>query len=214
MGKFFGLDSPLTAFLSKMVDLVILNVVAILCCIPVVIIGAAMTALYDVVARLQEDEGRLISAYFRAFKSNFKQATVLWLLFFVVGVLLLFGIYFYSVVAVSARQVLMILTMMLFFLWAAALAWVFPLQSRFENTVSGTLRNAFGFAVAYLPRSICMTLLNLLPWILLVFMTGVFLMTSIFWIIIGIALTTYTNLLLIKKPFTVQIAKSQDETTE
>ena len=210
MGKLFSLDSPLMTFLNQMADLVILNILAIICCIPVVTIGAAMTALYDAVGKLQQEEGGLYAAYFRAFKSNFRKATAIWLLFLAVGVLLLFGMYFYSAVSVVGGQLLMGLSVMLFFLWAAALAWAFPLQSRFENTVLTTVRNAFAFAIAYLPRSIPMVVLNLLPWVLLVFFTGVFFSVSIFWLAIGIALTVYTNLLLIRKPFHRQIEKSQN----
>ena len=214
MGKFFNPDSPLMGYLNQMADLVILNILTIVCCIPVVTIGAAMTALYETAGKLQREEGNLYSGYFRAFKSNFKQATALWLLFLLVGALLLFSIYFYSVVTVIGGQVLMSLSVMLFFLWAAAIAWLFPLQSRFANTIFGTLRNAFMFAVAYLPRSIAMVVLNLLPWVLLLFFTSVFYSVSIFWIVIGFALTAYTNLLLINKPFAAQIAKSQDEIME
>ena len=208
MGKFFNLDSPLMVFLGQMADLVILNILTIVCCIPVVTIGAAMTALYDAVGKLQREEGNLYSGFFRAFRSNFRQATALWLLFLLVGGLLLFGMYFYSAAGI---QVLLLLSVMLFVLWAAAIAWVFPLQSRFDNRIPATLRNAFVFAIACLPRSVAMVVLNLLPWVLLLYFTSVFYSVSIFWIVIGFALTAYTNLLLIHKPFAAQIAKSQEE---
>ena len=45
MGKFFNLDSPLMSGLSKLADLIWLNILAFICSIPIITIGASMTAL-------------------------------------------------------------------------------------------------------------------------------------------------------------------------
>ena len=43
--SFFNLDSPVMRFLTKVADLIILNILFLICCIPIVTIGAASTAL-------------------------------------------------------------------------------------------------------------------------------------------------------------------------
>ena len=86
MGGFFSLDSKFMQAMSRVADLIILNVIYLVTCLPVVTIGAASTALYTVCFRLgTAREGSLVKGYFRAFRDEFRQATLIWLF------LLLFG---------------------------------------------------------------------------------------------------------------------------
>lgn len=76
-GKFFGA-------LSKLADLVILNILFLACCLPVVTIGASITALYAVTKKMAEDrEGYIFKGFFISFKDNFKQSTIMWLILLV-----------------------------------------------------------------------------------------------------------------------------------
>ena len=77
--RIFSLNSPLMQKLSLLYDLIILNLLTIFCSLPVVTMGAAISALYDGVWRLRNHEGTLLRNYFQAFRSNFKQATLLFL---------------------------------------------------------------------------------------------------------------------------------------
>ena len=86
MGGFFSLDSKFMQAMSRVADLIILNVIYLVTCLPVITIGAASTALYTVCFRLgTAREGSLVKGYFRAFRDEFRQATLIWLF------LLLFG---------------------------------------------------------------------------------------------------------------------------
>ena len=99
MGGLFDLDSPVMRFLSKMADLIILNLLAFVCCLPIFTIGASMTALHYVLLKIvRNEEGYVVRGFFKAFKSNFKQATVIWLILLAVLFVLLgdFMIFKYS----------------------------------------------------------------------------------------------------------------------
>ena len=83
--KLFNLDSPVMVFLSKVANLMILNVLTIICCIPIFTAGAAITALYYVTIKMARgDDPYIIKGYFKSFKENFKQATIIWLIMLVV----------------------------------------------------------------------------------------------------------------------------------
>ena len=56
MGKLFNIDSPVMRFLGKVADLMILNLVTLLCCIPVVTIGASLTAMHYVLLKMVRNE--------------------------------------------------------------------------------------------------------------------------------------------------------------
>ena len=71
MGGFFSLDSKFMQVMSRVADLIILNVIYLVTCLPVVTIGAASTALYTVCFRLgTAREGSLVKGYFRAFRDD------------------------------------------------------------------------------------------------------------------------------------------------
>ena len=78
----FAPDGKLAGFLNALGNLIVLNILTLICSIPIFTFGASMTALYTMVMRMaRKEDGKIISEYFKAFKANFKQATILWLIF-------------------------------------------------------------------------------------------------------------------------------------
>ena len=201
MDRLFRADSPIMIALSKAADWVVLNIFTVLLSIPIITLGAAVTALYDAMGRLQRDEGGIYKAYFRAFRSNFKKATLQWLALLLIGGLLFLCLFFYMGVDWSTGRILLLVSAVLLFLWSACTAWVFPLQSRFENSVRNTLYNAVLCSIAYLPRTILMVIFNAVPWALLLLFPAVFFRTAIFFLLIWFSLAAHFNLQLLKKPF-------------
>ena len=83
MDKFFNPNNPVTVILSRIFDLILLNICFVISCIPVVTIGAAMSALYSVTLKMADGEfGYTADTFFSSFRSNLKQATQLWLILF------------------------------------------------------------------------------------------------------------------------------------
>ena len=90
MGRLFSLDSPLFSFLSKVADLIILNILVMICCIPIVTVGASLTALHYVVLKMvRNEDSYIVRSYFKPFKQNFRQATVIWLIMLLIFAVLL-----------------------------------------------------------------------------------------------------------------------------
>ena len=89
--KFFDIDGPLMQGLTKVADLMILNFLTILCCIPVVTAGAAFTALHYQVLRMVRNEDTYVArGFFKSFKENFWQATIIWILILISVVFIVF----------------------------------------------------------------------------------------------------------------------------
>jgi len=207
MGNIFNPDAPLMQGLSKVADMIILNLLTVICCIPIITIGAAVTALYDATGRMIRDEGGVYRGFFRALVSNFKQATVIWLIVLLSGGLLGYSMIFY---VTNDMMALVVLAAVLVLLWAVTVAWVFPLQSRFENNVKTTIKNALLCGLGYLPRSVIMSVINLLPWVLLLFWTNMFLQIGIVWVTVWFGLAAYVNMMVLRKPFK-KFAGEEDE---
>ena len=86
MSSFFNMDSPIMRFLSRVCDLIILNLLTIVCCIPVFTAGASITALFSVTLKMVKgEESYIVRGFFKGFKENFKQSTIIWLIIAVLG---------------------------------------------------------------------------------------------------------------------------------
>ena len=155
MNRLFGLDSPVMAFLSRLADLIWLNLLTLICCIPVVTAGAAFTALHYVCIKMVRDEdGYLTKSYFKSFKQNFLQATGMWLLFLLAALIMAVDFFFVFRMEGDFAFVLQVaLSAVSLFLVCSLLYWL-PLLSRFENTVLHTIKNAFLVSILNFPRTI------------------------------------------------------------
>ena len=161
----FNYDNPVWRFIGKLGDLVLLNLLWLICCIPVFTAGAATTAVYYVTLKLVRDEDdSTIRSFFHSFIQNFKQATAIWLLILLIGGLFAFDLWFIlggaasagifmtlpSVVKTVMTAVLGGMTLLFLFM----VTYVFPLQARFYNPIKNTLFNAFFMSVRHLFQTI------------------------------------------------------------
>lgn len=164
MGKLFDLDSPVMTFLSKMADLIILNFVTIIFCLPVITIGASVTAMHYVALKMvRNEECYIVRAFWKSFKENFKQATLMWLMMaaFIVIYILDFCVLRFSTVAMP--EWLRVLLLAVGFVAVFATKHAFPLLAKFENTIGRTFKNSLLVGVMILPKTVLMMVMSVVP---------------------------------------------------
>ena len=171
MGRLFDLDSPVMNFLNKLADLIWLNILTAVCCLPVITVGASMTALnYVVLKMVRNEEGYVTKSFFKSFKQNFRQATVIWLILLAVIAILAgdFMIVSYSVIRFPSwlRIVLIVLACLLLF----SVMHLFPVLSRFENTVMHTYKNSLLMGILALPKTLAMMVIWVIPPLIAIFL--------------------------------------------
>ena len=214
MRNLFNYENPFIQFLVRVGDLIILNVLFILCSAPVVTLGASLTALHRVTQNmLFEQEEPLLKAFFRAFRQNFKQSTLAWLVELVVIVslvcdVLLVMAYFNGGLA----KAMYILVAVLAILVAGVYAYLMPLIARYENGMRQQVNNALVLAIIKLPKTLLLVFLNLLPVILVLISVPVFVQTLIFWVIIGFAFVSFLTSSILKPVFQ-QLEKGNESVT-
>ncbi len=168
--KIFDIDGPLMQGLTKVANLMILNFLTILCCIPIFTAGAALTALhYMCLKMLRNEDCYICRGYFKAFKESFKQATVVWLLVMVaVGIMaadyyiilksgMEFGYWFRAILGAIA------------IILAFTVVMVFPMMAKFTNTTKQTIKNAMAISMLHFPKTILMIILYIIPLFVAVF---------------------------------------------
>ena len=157
MGQLFDPNSMAMKFLTRVYDMMILNIVFIVCSLPIVTIGASMTALHYILLRMARDEERyIVKDFLKAFRENFRQSTISFcvLLLSAGGIIsggsrLLFVAGIRGMVSAAAVVLLAVVWMLLYL-------YVFVLTARFENTVAQTFDNAIRLGAANLPRTVSM----------------------------------------------------------
>ncbi len=164
------MDSKFMRALSKLADLMWVNILTMVCSIPIFTIGASFTAMHTVVYKLyKNEEGYVTREFFKAFKNNFKQSTLMWLLYLLIGLVLCGDIWLmykgYVDMATFFKVVIGIAAVVYLF----SLAWVFVLQSRYENPIKYTIRNTFMVSLANILYSLMMIILFISPVVLLMF---------------------------------------------
>ena len=204
------MDSPLMRFLTKIADLMVLNVLFCVTSIPLITIGASWTALYSVTLKMvRDEEGSVSRSYFRSFRQNFRQATLLWLGVLVVLALLVLDIRVLNGMAGgTAPGLLRVGVEILALLGIMVLQYLFPSLARFEASLADTLKNACMMALAHLPKTALMTAAVVgAVWITLINNTTIAIGLMV-WPLIGFALMAFGNSGILRKIFDNYVPKA------
>ena len=211
MHAIFSPDSRFMRTMSRVADLILLNLCYLLTCIPVFTIGTASAALYTVCFRFgSEEEKGVIKSYFQAFRENLKRGTGLWLIILLCGATALINTWvFYAMPGVV--RYLFLLFAVLFVLALLVFGYAFPLLSQFDDGVWPTLRNALILGLGYLPRSLLITAFNIFPFVLLLLDLYRFLQAAFLWTVVYFALAAYVNTFLLKGVLAPYLTGEDDE---
>ena len=157
---FMEYDSPVMTTISKITDIFILSLLWFICCIPIITIGAATTALYYSSGKaIRKNKGYVIKSFFHSFRMNFIPATLLWLVFLLVGILLYGCFIFTAVLSDKSLQFFMLcFYMFLFFLFLGVGCYAFPVLSKCSMDNMSILRFSLGLVIRHFPSTILLVL--------------------------------------------------------
>lgn len=164
MGELFNLDNKFFQGINKIVDCVCLSFLWVLLCIPVVTAGAATTALYYTVNKvIRNNRSYIWKEFWHAFRTNFKQSTLVWLILIFIYVIMGIDCYImfqYAKAGVSygSLYIVFAVLMLIVTMWAN---YLFPYMARFENTLKAVLKNCVIMALLNLGKSVVLLVLFL-----------------------------------------------------
>ena len=193
--------------MEKVGDLLLVNLLFVVCSLPVVTIGASATAMYDVLGRIRRQEGTVTKDFFRSFRENFRQATLYWGAILLVALALYWNFRLISGGTGTLYSVMMVLLILVSWFAVSWGSLVFPLLSRFDNTSAVTARNAGILVLAVPLRTLAAAAINSLPVALAVFLPGVFALAAVLWLFCLFSAGAYGILCLLSPLFT-QLEKS------
>ena len=143
----FDVENPVFQAIYTVGKIAMLNFMWLICSLPVFTMGASTTALIYACMKLHRREGYIWSNFFTSFKENFKQSTVLFLLFLLAGVILGADMVLGNQSGTGYGRMMKIGACILAVPYALTLLYVFAVQSKFVNTVKDTIRYSFFVAL-------------------------------------------------------------------
>jgi uncharacterized membrane protein YesL len=166
--------SRLGNLLSSLIDLIWAGLLCLFCSLPFFTAGASVTALYyTIVKSIRHDRGRVSSCFFHSFRTNFRQATLIWLLCLLYILVGIGDAYAFSRMGVREGNLLYYLSRLFFLPVPLLIPWLFAFLSRFENTIGNIFRYAFYLSIRHFGITLLLgaelTALILICWMLPIF---------------------------------------------
>lgn len=212
MSNLFNMDNPFFRFMGHVADLVILNFICLVCCIPIVTIGASVTAAYYVaMKKVRGEETYIVKTFFHSFKENFKQSTVIWLVFLILGILMTLDFRIVNAMEGTLALVMCYALMIVAVITSMIFLYVFPVLARFYNPIKATLKNALLMSIRHLPYTILMLAITVGSVLLTFLNTTTFVNGLFVWILLGVALIIFINAYFFRKIFDHYLPAAQEE---
>ena len=203
INRFYDSDAPVWNAIGKMADVAVLSVLWTICSVPIITMGAASAALMRCSLNMHTQEGNWRArSFFRYFRDNFRNATLLWLVFLLAAAVFIFDIVILADPGSAAMRIQRIIAVIGLILWMITAVWAFALTAQFENGLFQTIKNAFYIGISRLPRTIIMCVLWLVPVALLAFNPYVLSRIIVLWPVLFWGGTAYFCAKLMVRPLT------------
>ena len=196
-------DTPIVVFLRLMADLMLVNVITVICSFGVITMGAAFSAMYAVLFQRERNDGdvTVIKTYFKAFIRNFPMATLLELIVVLV-VVIAAGDFWYAenmeppirTLFAGVGTIVGLLALILFIM-------AFPQQSIYRNSLFGYLKNSVVLAMCAPGQTLLALAAWIVPWYFALTEIEVLTSFGVIYMVCGISLPAWCTTKLLKKVF-------------
>ena len=212
MKNLFDLDSKFMQVLMQTGDFILLNVLYLLCCIPIVTIGAANAALHRVMFEMMEDKGNLFKKFFKSFFGNFKSGTALFLLKNAVIVFLVWDIFLIWNNILPLPKTICIMAVLLFMLlWLIAFSSMGAQVAMFNSSFKQYLLNGIYIAITHPGKALLVALMEMFPLVFMLVDPVLFALLGPLWIFLYFSVTTHLAAKMWKKPFDYYIENAEQQ---
>lgn len=193
--KKLSIENPFFEFMGKIGDIMIINLLFLLCSVPVITIGASVSAMYKAFGEMEEETYiSPFKSFKNAFLSSFKKSIPAWLLSLVTGLILVFDLMFVTKAQASIFwHITGMVTGCLMFLWLLVMCWLFPAALFKEGTLKDMVKRSMFLAVRNFPYTFLMVLLDLIPVICFILGDYYAALVAPVYFIIGFGITALIN---------------------
>lgn len=206
LDKIFNADNVVFRFFNTLGYVWWLHILWVICSLPIITMGASTTALCYSCIKLRRQEGYVTQNFFKSFKENFKQSTIIFLLFLFAGAILLADVILSNQMGGQMGQFLKMAAIVLLVPYSLTLLYVFAVQARFVNTISKCIQYSFVLASKHIIYTIQMAVLVGL----VIYLNTTIVLVNFITLSIGIGLLAYFMSAYYNKIFDNYIASKTD----
>lgn len=202
MNKIFGENGSIYRGINKLVDLIMLNVLFILSCVPIITVGVAYVSMYQITLKMiKNEESYIVRSYVKGIKENLKKATICWGV--IVVILMVLGVDFFITFSLDnpIRKILLVLLLSVLLITIMVSSYVFPLMAMFENSLKNTVKNAVIISMSKIVYTVVIVSVNILPVGLIFCMENIEIDIVKFYLLIGFSLSAYINSFFLQSVF-------------
>ncbi|UQZ75809.1 hypothetical protein C2I17_15305 [Niallia circulans] len=198
VNNIFEWNGPVYRFLEKIVNLLLLNALFLLSCLPIVTIGSALTAMYSITIKMAKNEDvSIVKAYVAAFHKNFKQSTIIWLILLAAGIILYMDYYYLNQYKGNLVFLVKVSLGLFSFAYIILFSFIFPYVARFKNSVKDSIINTWKIALVHPFKTISVLMVTGIPIIALGISVYSLFFLLYFSLFIGFSFFAYINTLII-----------------
>jgi len=193
MNQILNINSKYSAFMNKIIVFIVLNFIWVLSCIPIITAGAGTTAIYYCLMKYRlQGSLDLIKDFTDSFKRNFKQSTIAWLIYLIMGIILSLDYYVLFKTDFTYKFIFLILTSFVALTYLLSFIYFFPLLARFDNSNLNLLK--FSIILGYKHISKSVLLIGIFAFEILLNSLSAILIPL--WVIAGYTLVAYLNVMI------------------
>lgn len=185
-------ESRVFSFLETLADMLILNFIFLISCLPIITIGTAITSMFEVTLKMVESkEGYIIASYVKAFRSNFKQATRAWISIFFIFIVLSVDL-FYAFIKPSVFSI--VLYIIVFGVGSYLMftcCYLFALLAKFQDNWKVSMKNAFFMSIRHFPWTILILAVNISGFLSMLLLPRMWLYGIPYYTFLGFSMAAY-----------------------
>lgn len=213
--NFFNEDNFLHQFFLFLGKLIALNLLWMICSIPVITIGASTTAMYYCTLKLHKDKDiDAIKSFFKSFKRNFLQSTIIWVILLLAAFILWLEQIAVKTMPAGARQMFTYVLAAVGILLLLLTLYIFPTVASFDNKIKKLAGHSIYFIFRQPGYAVAVTAITCLPMYFTLVDTELFPVYLFIWLMCGFSLTAYANswfLWRLYRPFFEEDTKKTEE---
>lgn len=160
MRGIFNPENSFWEFATNITNLLAISILWILCCIPVFSVGVSTTAMFSYSIKLAKNtEGYVIRTFFQEWKKNFWKATLLWIIFLILGGFLFVDAYILWSIGTYFSNIIFFMLMAISILYLLTGIYVFPVLAYYKESIADVLKRSFILSIGNLPISFVIVLI-------------------------------------------------------
>lgn len=188
----FSDESILGRFFGKLGDIIILNLLFVICSIPVITIGVSYTSMeYALLKKMQEPDATVSKAFFHSFRENFRQSTLGWLLILLLAFIFSVDLNVFGPSGVMPFTPFYYLFLLAGFILGFTALYLFPVIAAFGNSLKNLFVQSFFLASKNIFFTLLMCFLFCFPMYLTFLDAEYFLIYLTLWLVLGFGLIGY-----------------------